>query len=395
MHSLAERGVSCVPLDSPSEVRRSRWVSATVLLLSGILTAATLTFPASEASAAEAARGVPTSVPGPPVPTDAPAQTPPSTGAPIAAPQTTSSLQGAADYSAAVVADNPISYWRLGETSGTVAQDEQSANPGTYAGGFTRGVPGVLPGNTATHLDGASGRVALGAPASLRPNNFTVEAWFRTSSSAGTQVVYRVRWYGMWLKVSGGRLEGVAYYGNLGTDYRSVYSPQFVNDGRWHHGVLTKDGASLALFVDGAAVASLPMTEATYYSPSNNTGVAIGRDGDFSGEYFSGDIDEVAVYNHALTASQVQGHFSLANPPPTGGAPTLGETRSHVNESEPWMCDCRGHHADPVDSATGTFAETIPDLAVPGRGFPLSFSHSYSSASAGLDGPLGFGWTHP
>lgn len=252
----------------------------------------------------------------------------------------------------------------------------------------------MLPGNFATHLNGSSGRVALGAPASLRPNNFTVEAWFRTSSSAGSQMVYRVRWYGMWLKVGAAGLEGVAFFGNNGSDYRSVFSPQRVNDGRWHHGVLTKDGTSLTLFIDGVQAASVPMTEATYYNPALNTGAAIGRDGDLPGEYFSGAVDEVAVYDHALTAAQVQGHFSLGNPPPTGGAPTLAETSSHANESEPWMCECRGYHADPVDSATGTFAETYTELAVPGRGLPLSFARTYSSARADLDGPLGFGWAH-
>src|SRR5207244_759352 len=35
-------------------------------------------------------------------------------------------------YAAAVTADSPVSYWRLGETSGSSAADQQNKNPGTY-----------------------------------------------------------------------------------------------------------------------------------------------------------------------------------------------------------------------------------------------------------------------
>src|SRR6202011_3617303 len=37
--------------------------------------------------------------------------------------------------------------------------------------------------------------------------------------------------------------------------------------------------------------------------------------------------------------------------------------------------------------------ETFVDMLIPGRGIPLTLTHTYSSAFAGVDGPLGFGWT--
>jgi RHS repeat-associated protein len=48
---------------------------------------------------------------------------------------------------------------------------------------------------------------------------------------------------------------------------------------------------------------------------------------------------------------------------------------------------------DPVNCATGTLTETVPIASVPGRGVPLYLSRSYSSATAGTDGPFGYGWT--
>lgn len=49
--------------------------------------------------------------------------------------------------------------------------------------------------------------------------------------------------------------------------------------------------------------------------------------------------------------------------------------------------------AQPVNCATGTFWHTFQDVQVPGNGVPLDFSRTYSSADAGTDGPLGYGWT--
>ncbi|HEX6699542.1 MAG TPA: RHS repeat-associated core domain-containing protein [Gaiellaceae bacterium] len=47
----------------------------------------------------------------------------------------------------------------------------------------------------------------------------------------------------------------------------------------------------------------------------------------------------------------------------------------------------------PVNCATGAFWHQWDDLRVPGRGVPLDFQRTYNSATAGTDGPLGFGWT--
>lgn len=63
-------------------------------------------------------------------------------------------------------------------------------------------------------------------------------------------------------------------------------------------------------------------------------------------------------------------------------------------------CVCAEHDtggapmADPVDPSTGNFYESTTDVAVPGRGFALAFTRSYSSLAAWTDGPLGWGWTH-
>jgi RHS repeat-associated protein len=75
-------------------------------------------------------------------------------------------------------------------------------------------------------------------------------------------------------------------------------------------------------------------------------------------------------------------------------APTPNETKGY-NPSEPHASQTHGCAGHPCDTATGNFSETYSDVRVPGRGLPLSFSHTYNSLDAAKDGPLGFGWTFP
>ena len=53
-------------------------------------------------------------------------------------------------YRDTVLADHPISYWRLDETSGTTATDVQLANTGAYVGSPTLGQPGAIVGDPDT-----------------------------------------------------------------------------------------------------------------------------------------------------------------------------------------------------------------------------------------------------
>lgn len=80
----------------------------------------------------------------------------------------------------------------------------------------------------------------------------------------------------------------------------------------------------------------------------------------------------------------------LFNDNAPGSAPGAGEQGTGPNPSE-YSTTC--YTQDPVNCATGDFFRQFTDFSVPGRGVALSLERSYSSASAGTDGPFGFGWT--
>jgi hypothetical protein len=73
----------------------------------------------------------------------------------------------------------------------------------------------------------------------------------------------------------------------------------------WHHFALTFDNVTMTLFVDGAAVSTVPASGTI----ANKTApLYIGTNA--LGMHFSGQVDEVALYSVALTAAQVSSHFA-------------------------------------------------------------------------------------
>ena len=81
----------------------------------------------------------------------------------------------------------------------------------------------------------------------------------------------------------------------------------------------------------------------------------------------------------------------LPAPLPSNAAPSLPYTQGGGFPYGP-DTTCKGC---PINTATGEFFRTFNDLSVPGRGMPLAFTRTYSSAAAfdGETGPLGPGWT--
>ncbi len=89
---------------------------------------------------------------------------------------------------AAVLADSPLAYWRLGETCGTTAADLERQQPhGLVPGHALLGQPGALAGdtNTAVGFNGSSQYVNVPYLAALNPAQLTVEAWAYPTGGQG------------------------------------------------------------------------------------------------------------------------------------------------------------------------------------------------------------------
>ena len=101
---------------------------------------------------------------------------------------------------------------------------------------------------------------------------------------------------------------GVFFYVNGGTGklnvdtFNSFWDANtIVNDGKWHMGTFTTDGATTRVYVDGRL-------DATNAQTFNTTvGVGQGRIGsDFNERHFPGTLDDMRIYNRALTATEIK-----------------------------------------------------------------------------------------
>jgi hypothetical protein len=87
-------------------------------------------------------------------------------------------------------------------------------------------------------------------------------------------------------------------------------SPLTVN--MWTHLAASYDGAAMRLYVNGVQVASRAQTGAIATSTDP---LQIGGDSIY-GQYFAGRIDEVRIYNRALSAAQIQSDMNTPVAPP-------------------------------------------------------------------------------
>jgi len=221
-------------------------------------------------------------------------------------------------YRAAVLADAPIAYYRLGETVGSVAANEVGADggiPGASYFGVTLGVPGAIEGDPdrAVDLKGA-GRIFVDDPrlAFDLKKPFTLEAWVRPSTISMTYSRLFSR-EGVGTFPAGGynvHIQNTSVSLNRMTDSGSNDSAEFngtLELGVWSHVVATFDGTDMKLYVN----ASL---EGTSQAAVRDEGLVdmpltIGADSKFNASRLDAVVDEIAVYDHPLAPARVTAHY--------------------------------------------------------------------------------------
>jgi len=194
------------------------------------------------------------------------------------------------------------------ETTGTNATDSSpNALTGTIAGP-TRTTSGKF--GRALTFDGVNDWVTVpdAAPLDLT-TGMTIEAWVNPSRVTG--------WRTAILKEQVGGLAW-ALYANADNNRPSGHaftSTEFDTRGTatlalnaWTHLALTYDGASLRLYVNGTQVSSRALSGPLVAS---NQPLRIGGNGIWS-EWFMGSLDEIRVYNRALSATEVTADMNRA-----------------------------------------------------------------------------------
>ena len=245
-------------------------------------------------------------------------------------------------YAQKVINDGASLYWRLGEnrsTSANTAYDWAGFNDGRMDAGVSGGQAGAIVGDKdpASSFNGKSTGLVATTSAVPAPKTFTVEAWVKTTSAAGGKIINFGNANNGANIGSANTGSSVVYDRQISMDkngrllfdvstptrvMRTVTSSAAYNDGKWHHVAASFGSGGMILYVDGKRVGGrTDTTSARAYSGYWRVG------GDTGANYFSGQIDEVAVYSKVLTAAQIGAHYTASGqktPAPKAAVPNPG-----------------------------------------------------------------------
>lgn len=211
------------------------------------------------------------------------------------------------------VPDNLVA-WYSGDGN---PNDLQGANNGTLENGAGTGNGKVGQG---FQFDGVDDQITV--PHNANQNggtNLTIESWInpsslphgatilqkRTSGNVGGYVFEPTQAIG-----GGNTTNGLSFVIMIGGSYQFLFTPANVlTTNAWQHVAATYDGAFMRIYVNGVEVANKPQTGTI---DASTAPVVIGRNA-VSSAAFQGGIDEIALYNRALSANEIRDIYSVGN----------------------------------------------------------------------------------
>jgi chitodextrinase len=299
-----------------------------------------------------------------------------------AAPPTSRPSDG---YGRAVYDDGPFAYWRLDDASGPAVDTSDNGFGADYIDGVTRSGPAAIGVGTGAVLDGASGNVAA-VNQTDGPSTFSTELWFKTATTSGGKLIgfgnSRTGMSGAYDKQVYMTNDGRLIFGVYNGSFDTVTTAPGLNDDQWHYVVATQGAGGMRLYVDDVLVGQNGVTTNQGYQGYWRVG---GDNLNFwpdqpTSAYFAGDVDEIALYPGALTASQVDAHYlaSGRNGPDTV-APQVSVTSPQDGDSVP--AGTVTLTADATDNRGVESVDFLVDGSVVGSDTSAPYSFSWTAAA--------------
>lgn len=192
----------------------------------------------------------------------------------------------------------PVAHWNLDETDGSIATDTSGNGlHGTVEG--ANWSEGIIQG--AATLDGVDDAITTPVPP-ISGNQFTLTGWIKRS---GSQVNYAGIAFSRGTAVTGLRLVGnqLRYtWKGTGVDFSTGLTPP---DGVWTFVALVVSPTTTTVYMDGGSGLLATTRNITAATASFNEALYLGRDPYNNSRYFKGMIDDIRVYNSALTPDAI------------------------------------------------------------------------------------------
>lgn len=210
-----------------------------------------------------------------------------------------------------------VSWWPFDETGGTIAEDIVGNHSGRHINGP---VPSSGKAGGALHFDGVDDFVGVDDSDlwAFGTDDFTIELWANFDVLAGSTIgepsdIFIGNDEGSgnrkkWFFALGGRVLNLAVNDpSIGAQFfpRASFAP---NINQWHHLAITRDVSLYTIFVDGVPVDSAVNTSII---PNPSALLTIGQAEHIG--FMNGLLDEVTIYNRALTQGEIQSIVSAGS----------------------------------------------------------------------------------
>ncbi|MFA5743044.1 MAG: LamG-like jellyroll fold domain-containing protein [Candidatus Paceibacterota bacterium] len=226
-------------------------------------------------------------------------------------------IQGFSSTLRTALMGNRISEWKFDEGMGTTTADTVGTNTGTLlpalGPAWKSGAECVSGG--CLSFDGVNDYVDVGNVIDANidgTNSKTITAWIKPSSiQVGDHIV--TKWTtaatGAGWQFNFGTALKLEFWArnSAATDWNYIANSANFTTGKWQHAVVTINAGVIKLYKDGTEVSGTYLGSAL--DATNALSVQIGTRRGSSAEFFDGSIDEVRIYNAALTASAIRGQY--------------------------------------------------------------------------------------
>ncbi|WP_281561306.1 cadherin-like domain-containing protein [Thalassomonas sp. RHCl1] len=232
-------------------------------------------------------------------------------------------------YSTYISSLNPVSHWQLNESSGTLVLDQAGSNNGTYVNAPGLAETGALvddPANTAVSFDGTTNDdsgdyIVIPHDSDMMLDDGSIQLWFNTDNVMQDSSLFSKDSSGY---VNGGHIEiDLTSSGHINVRLQSSSDSYFVEttevmtNSQWHNVVFTFGSSGMKLYVDGELADTNVYTGGlgtTSGGSGNSEPIVIGASTGVSNSgsetptvrHYQGKIDEVAIFDSALSAEQIK-----------------------------------------------------------------------------------------
>jgi len=203
-----------------------------------------------------------------------------------------------------------VSYWNFDDALGSTAFDAFGINDGTILGGASWTTGQVL---EALNFDGVDDYVSVPDRDSypLGTNSFTISFWWKPATLSGGQQFIGQKdgdWpYNNWLIYYQGAGPSLILGLSDGSNWhpQTFSCPMINTPDVWYFITAVRDGNDFGIYVNGI---SLGTTTDVVSQKNINSDLQIGNSG-YGADYLSGTLDEVAIYNRALGADEINTNY--------------------------------------------------------------------------------------